>query len=67
MQPGFQDSDKSWSVNLADLDQESLDLSVKNPNQAEEIPLREPEEILAEIAALDAESARVLSGVQGLL
>lgn len=67
LQPGFQDSDKSWSVNLADLDQESLDLSVKNPNQAEEIPLREPEEILAEIAALDAESARVLSGVQGLL
>ena len=67
LQAGFQDSDKSWSVDIADLDQEGLDLSVKNPNQAEETPLREPEEILAEIAALDQESAKILDGIRGLL
>jgi len=40
---------------------------VKNPNKEEEAPLREPQEILAEIAALDAESAKVLDGIRGML
>ena len=29
--------------------------------------LREPEEIIAEIAALDAESAEILKGIRGML
>jgi hypothetical protein len=40
---------------------------VKNPNRAEESPLREPWEILDEIAALDAESAEILAGIGGML
>ncbi len=60
-------SDKSWSVAIADLDTDSLDLSVKNPNKAEEAPLREPEVIIAEIAALDKESVKILEGIRGLL
>jgi len=47
--------------------QETFDLSVKNSNAPEEPPLREPLEILDEIAALDAESAEVLAGIRGLL
>jgi len=40
---------------------------VKNPNEAEAVELRSPQEILAEIAALDAESAQVLARIGGLL
>jgi type I restriction enzyme M protein len=42
-------------------------LSTKNPNTPEEAPLREPQEILKEIAVLDAESAKVLDGIRGML
>lgn len=67
LQAGFADSEKSWSVDLAGIDLESFDLSVKNPNAAEEAPLREPEEIIAEMAALDVESAKVLESIRGML
>lgn len=40
---------------------------MKNPDGGEEITLRSPEEILDEIAALDAESAEVLATIRGLL
>jgi len=65
LQSGFSDAEKSWSVDVKDIDSASFDLSVKNPNQAEEVPLREPQEILEEIAKLDAESAEVLEGIRG--
>jgi len=60
-------SEKSWSVDVAKLDEESFDLSVKNPNAPEEAPLREPQEILTEIATLDAESAKVLDEIRGMV
>jgi type I restriction enzyme M protein len=67
LQKSFAESEQSWTVNAADVDQESYDLSVKNPNAPEEAPLRSPEEILDEIKALDAESAEVLAGIRGML
>ncbi len=67
LQAGFADSDKSWSVDAANLDPATWDLSVKNPNGGDEGELRSPEAILAEIAALDAESARILERVRALL
>jgi type I restriction enzyme M protein len=63
----FQDSAKSWSVDVADIDPKTWDLSVKNPNGGEEITHRSPQEIMDEIAALDAESAEVLGNIRGLL
>jgi type I restriction enzyme M protein len=44
-----------------------FDLSVKNPNGGEEVTHRNPQEILDEIAALDAESAEVLGNIRALL
>ncbi|WP_020560610.1 N-6 DNA methylase [Thiofilum flexile] len=67
LQASFADSDRSWSVSRAEVDQATFDLSVKNPNKGEEAPLREPSEILDEIAALDAESAEILETIRGLL
>jgi type I restriction enzyme M protein len=67
LQATFAESEKSWLVDVADVDPETFDLSVKNPNKVEEAPLRDPLEILEAIAALDAESAEILAGIGGML
>lgn len=61
------DSSKSWSVDVAAIDPKTFDLSVKNPNGGEEVAHRSPKAIMAEIAALDAESAKVLGNIRRLL
>jgi type I restriction enzyme M protein len=58
---------KSWSVDVATLNQDTFDLSTRNPNAPGDAPLVTPEAILAEIAELDAESAEVLKGIKALL
>ena len=40
---------------------------MKNPNGGDEVKHRSPEEIMDEIAALDAESADVLQTIRGFL
>jgi len=40
---------------------------VKNPNGGEEVKHRTPQEIMEEIAALDAESEKLLEEIRGLL
>ena len=67
LQKTFADSEKSWSVDVASIDAASYDLAVKNPNGGEEVTHRSPQEIMDEIAALDAESAEVLGKIRGLL
>ena len=52
---------------VKDIDLETFDLSLKNLNAPEQDPLREPGEILAEISALDAESAEILEAIGGML
>jgi type I restriction enzyme M protein len=67
LQRSFADSSKSWSVAVDSIDPESWDLSVKNPHGGEAVALRSPKEIMAEIAALDAESAEVLGRIRALV
>jgi type I restriction enzyme M protein len=67
LQATFAETEKSWLLDVADVDPETLDLSVKNPNAPEEAPLRDPQEIMDEIAALDRESAEILAGIGGML
>lgn len=67
LQRSFAESEKSWTVSAHDLDEASCDLSVKNPNAPEEAPLRDPADILKEIAALDAESAKILTSIREML
>jgi len=66
-QAGFEDSDNSWTVDVAGIDPDSGDLSVKNPNKAEAKPLRDPEVIINEIETLDKESEEILEGIRGML
>jgi type I restriction enzyme M protein len=54
-------------VDAAAIDPTAFDLSVKNPNGGEEVVHRSPQDIMAEIAALDEESAEVLGNIRGLL
>lgn len=67
LQATLADSPKSWAVDVADIDTGSHDLSVRNPNGGEVVTLRSPQEILDEIAALDAESAEVLATIRELV
>ena len=61
------DSPRSWSVDAADIDQSSFDLSVKNPDGGEEVVHLSPQAIIDRIAALDAESAEVLGKIRALI
>ncbi|RCR68484.1 class I SAM-dependent DNA methyltransferase [Larkinella punicea] len=61
------DSENSWTVNRADINPITYDLSAKNPHKKEETALREPQEILAEMRALDEESADILNGIWELV
>ena len=61
------DSPKSWTVDATTIDPTTCDLSVKNPDGGEKVMHRTPEEIMDEIAAMDAESAEVLATIRGLL
>ena len=67
LQKTFADSPKSWTVAVKDIDQATFDLSVKNPNSIGEVVHRGPQKIMDEIAALDAESAKVLGKIRKLL
>jgi type I restriction enzyme M protein len=67
LQKTFADSPKSWTVDAKGIDKTTFDLSVKNPNGGEEIAHRTPQDIMDEIAALDAESAEVLDGIKAVL
>jgi len=57
------ESENSWTVKIKDIDQSTYDLSAKNPNTPEEAPLRQPQEILKDIKALDKETADILTSI----
>lgn len=60
-------SENSWSIDIADIDPNTFDLSVKNPNKKTETTLRAPQDILAEIQTLDKESTEILKSIQKLI
>lgn len=67
LQKTKKDSENSWSVNVADIDKTTFDLSVKNPNRNGEVQHRSPQDIMEEIAELDAQGAKALEKIRSLL
>ncbi len=67
LQASFAETDKSWSVDVTDIDRSTFDLSIKNPSKPEDDALRGPHEIIAEIMALDLENAAILEDLRALL
>lgn len=61
------DSLNSWSVDRATIEENDFDLSVKNPNEPEEEPLRAPSEIIENITVLDLESKDLLDEIKKLI
>lgn len=66
-QPKRPETPKSWVVAIKDIDRETHDLSVRNPNEPEGEAQRSPQEILDEIAVLDADTAKVLGAIRTML
>jgi type I restriction enzyme M protein len=66
-QSSFKEGDRSWLINIDEVDKESYDLSVKNPNNPEEEALKAPSVILEEIATLDGECAEILANIEELV
>ena len=67
LQKTFADSENSWSIKVKDIDQATFDLSAKNPNKKIETALRQPQEILQAMRALDKESAEILDSILDLV
>jgi len=62
------ETDNSWMVDARALSEvEGCDLSVKNPNTPEEAPLRSPQDILAEMETLDAETSSIMNSIKELI
>lgn len=61
------ETEQSWNLKVADIDETTYDLSVKNPNTPEEAPLRTPEVILAEMERLDLETNSILESIKELI
>jgi type I restriction enzyme M protein len=61
------ESENSWSIAVKNIDRSTFDLSAKNPNKREEAALRQPQQILAEMKALDEESAGILNSILELI
>lgn len=67
LQKSKAESENSWSINVKDIDQKTYNLSAKNPNKKEEAALRQPQEILEEMKALDEETTEILNSVLELV
>ncbi|TVL97487.1 MAG: type I restriction endonuclease subunit M [Candidatus Brocadia sp. WS118] len=67
LQKNKTDSANSWTVDITGIDQDTYDLSVKNPNNKDETVIREPKDIIDEIKALDGESAILLQTIRELV
>ena len=61
------DSANSWTLDVARINTDTFDLSVKNPNNNDETVLREPKEILDEMKGLDNESEAVLKAIRDII
>ena len=58
------ETENSWAIEMKNIDQTTFDLSAKNPNKKEEAALRQPQQILEEMKALDEESSLLMDNLQ---
>jgi len=64
LQKKKENSKNSWTVDIATVDKETFDLSVKNPKMKEEKALRKPKVILEEMKRLDKESGIIFNSIK---
>jgi type I restriction enzyme M protein len=61
------ETEKSWNLSMADVSEDTFDLSVKNPNTPKEAPLRNPQDILEEMEILDNETNTIIQSIKELI
>ena len=61
------DSENSWTVDISDVDTNTYDLTVRNPNAAGQVELGTPQDILKEIKTLDARATTLLAELTAML
>lgn len=63
------ESENSWSIDVRaeNFQSQLCDLSAKNPNKKEAAALRQPQEILAQMRELDAETEEILENIANLI
>ena len=57
------DSEKSWTVNVKDLNPKTYELSVKNPNKKTEAEFRDAKTIIKEMQKLNKENEKILDAL----
>ena len=60
-------SNNSWTVKFGNINTNTYDLSVKNPNKKEEAVSRGPQEILEEMRILDEETTEILKSILDMI
>lgn len=61
------ETEQSWNIKVADINDITFDLSAKNANIPNEAPLRSPDIILAEMESLDSETNSILQSIKKLI
>jgi len=61
------DSENSWIFDIRKIDQNTIDLSVKNPNTNNEVKIRDPKDILNEINSLDLQTEELLKSIREII
>ena len=54
----------SWTLDIENIDENTYDLSVKNPFTPDEAELRSPKKILEEMESLDKETNDILTSIK---
>lgn len=67
LQPSLKISDRSWVINVSDIDLNSWDLTVKNPAQKILTSQKSPKEIIGEIENLEFENKQILDRIRKLI
>ena len=60
-------SENSWLMDVGEVNKDTWDLTVRNPNRVDEVDSRTPQEIIAEIELLDVQAAEALQVIKELL
>jgi len=67
LQKSKPETERSWNLSIDNVNTETYDLGVRNPNLPEEAPLRSPQKILEEMKSLDKENQSIFEEIEKIL
>ena len=61
------DTNDSWTVDIININKNTIDLSISNPNVIEKLDERKPEEIISDLEELNKKSEEMLKNIKEIL